>query len=67
MDINDLFEGIADAFRQYQEETGMSVSGLGESAAAKIQRTEKQMSEEIEVNRSSGGGLPEGESEYRVS
>ncbi|WP_022850824.1 hypothetical protein [Limisalsivibrio acetivorans] len=63
MDINDLFEGIADAFRQYQEETGMSVSGLGESAAEKIQRTEKQMSEEIEVNRSSGGELPEGKFE----
>ncbi|VGO17508.1 hypothetical protein PDESU_06104 [Pontiella desulfatans] len=62
MDINDLFDGIADAFRQYQEETEMSVSGLEESVDAKIQRTEKQMSEEIEVNRPSGGDWPEGKS-----
>ena len=53
MDINDLFDGIANAFRQYQEETGMSVSGLDESTDAKIQRTEKEISEEIEVNRPS--------------
>jgi hypothetical protein len=58
MDINDLFEGIADAFRQYQEETGMSVSGLDESTDAKIRRTEKEISGEIEVNRPSGGELP---------
>lgn len=48
MDINDLLEGIADAFRQYQEETGISFSGLKESADAKIQRTEKEISGEIE-------------------
>lgn len=63
MDVNDLFEGIAGAFRQYQEETGISVSGLDESADAKIQRTEKQISGEIVVNRPSGGDLPEGKSE----
>lgn len=50
MDINDLFEGIADAFRRYQEETGISLSGLEESADAKIQRTESEISGEIEPN-----------------
>ena len=55
MDINDLFDGIAEAFRQYQKETGMSVSGLDDSADAKIQRTEKQISGEIEPKRPSGG------------
>ena len=53
MDINDLFEGIADAFRQYAEETGMSLPGREGNSDAKIQRTEKEISEEIEVNRPS--------------
>ena len=63
MDINDLFEGIADAFRQYQEEIGISFPGLEESADAKMQRTEKEISGEFEVNQPSGGELPEGKSE----
>ena len=62
MDINDLFDGIADAFRQYAEETGMSLSGREGNSGAKIQRTEKGISEEIEVNRPSGGNFPEGKS-----
>ena len=45
--------------RQYQEETGRSVSGLDERSDAKIQRTEKQMSEEIVVNRPSWSDLPQ--------
>jgi hypothetical protein len=55
MNINELFEGIMGAFRQYKEETGMSLSGLEESAEAKLQRTEKQIRREIEPNRHSSG------------
>ena len=51
MDMNDLFEGIADAFRRYQEETEISFSGLDKSADAKIQRTEKGMRGKNEPNR----------------
>ena len=49
-----ISQRIGGAGGQYQKETGLSVSGLDESADVKIQRTEKLMSEEIEANRPSG-------------
>ncbi|PID73326.1 MAG: hypothetical protein CSB33_04525 [Desulfobacterales bacterium] len=52
MDINDLFDGIAEAFRQYQAETAGQAqtsanptpTGLGQKAEA--EKTEKKLATE---------------------
>lgn len=55
MDVNDLIERIVEAFRQYEEERGISVFGLGEGADERKQRTERKTGGEIRDNCSSSG------------
>lgn len=50
MDVNDLIERIVEVFRQYEEERGISVFGLGESEDERKRRTEKEKRREIRRN-----------------
>ena len=47
MNVNDLIKRIVDVFRQYEEERGISVFGLGEGADERKQRTERESGGEI--------------------
>lgn len=57
MDINDLFDGIAEAFRQYQAEmteqkqalANPNPTGLG--AATEAEKTEKKVATEKEIEQ----------------
>jgi len=55
MDINDLFEGITEAFRQYQaemteqEQASANRNPAGLEPETEAEKTEKKMATEIEV------------------